>query len=599
MGLMMNRYVFLIVLAVAMCPPDLAAAGRRGEAHVDVWLRSEAGERITPRDNSADPLHPRKTCGACHDYSVITRGYHFQAGADRTEKKSGLRELPEDLVKVYITPSAVQGKGLYDRIPREAAFHPGGGPMEPSRALQEGRESNSALTPDRHSHFRESGVLEADCLMCHLPGYSLERRNAQLQARNYRWAPTAGAGLGKVTGRILAGGGMDGTWDFARRPVVTYNWKGGLFTPEGRMDGRAIRKSVSAGSCLRCHGQAMAVQTGSLFRRDNDAHVRAGFRCIDCHGLAAGVKGGRKAHHIGRDASRGSIELTGMKNCVTCHIRGGYRAARPGMPAKAPDPRLVHEEKLPDASFHLRLLTCTACHVTDRAARGGYLYDASTGTPTWYTAERQDAARAQDDMSGPARKPWRPWLAVKTLPGNLGERYIPVSLHTSQWFGEKGPGRRLTALDLETVSQAHARAGALSTVRVRDTAGRWVQRQTAASEKDIGQMLRALHGLGKTSAVFVSDRTYELKNGRVVSSPAAPGGTLELPVYHNVAPLDGKRTWGAGGCTDCHSENSEFFTKMRIRSVGRFLKQDYPSPREPNAYPQMTDWGFEEVPSHE
>lgn len=38
---------------------------------------------------------------------------------------------------------------------------------------------------------------------------------------------------------------------------------------------------------------------------------------------------------------------------------------------------------------------------------------------------------------------------------------------------------------------------------------------------------------------------------------------------------------------------------MKVKSVGRFLKEDYPTPKAPNASPQMLDWGYEEVPSHE
>jgi hypothetical protein len=38
---------------------------------------------------------------------------------------------------------------------------------------------------------------------------------------------------------------------------------------------------------------------------------------------------------------------------------------------------------------------------------------------------------------------------------------------------------------------------------------------------------------------------------------------------------------------------------MRIRSVGKFLKEDYPSPKEPNAEPQMSEWGLRGVPAYE
>ncbi len=595
-----GRYAALLVVEVILCLISGTASARQQQSvHVDVWLRNEAGDRITPRDNSADPYSPKRTCGACHKYPVITRGYHFRAGSDWEAVSPKLRAFPADLLPRCAAPAGKPGMGLYDRIPEEAARHPGGGPMEPSRPVQEGRESNSGLTPDRHSRFRESGVIEADCLVCHLPGYSLSRRNVQLEARNYRWAATAGAGFGEIRGRIFTGSGGKGNWEFSRRPAVAYHWKAGLFTREGKLDGRGVKKSVSTEACLQCHGPTMAVHTGTRFRPDNDVHVKAGFSCTDCHGLAAGVPGGRTAHHIGRDASQGSPARTGMKDCAACHIRGQYRAARTGMPARAPDPRLVHEDKFAKASFHLRLLHCTACHITERAARGGYLYDASLGSPAWYTAERTDAAGSWEKMSGAARAPWKPWVVAADLRGSRGERYVPAALHTAQWFGERVLGKRIIPLDREIVSRAHAKAGGLSMIRVRDTEGIWIRGQTAASDRDIVKMLTALRDLGKPRAVFVSDKAYELKKGRLVSSGAFPDSTLPLPVFHNVTPLARKQTWGYGGCTDCHGEKSVFFTRMRIRSVGRFLKQDYPVLKGPNAYPQMRDWGFEEVPSHE
>lgn len=45
-------------------------------------LRNEAGEIINPLDgrNAGQPYSPRQTCGACHDYEKITRGYHFTQG---------------------------------------------------------------------------------------------------------------------------------------------------------------------------------------------------------------------------------------------------------------------------------------------------------------------------------------------------------------------------------------------------------------------------------------------------------------------------------------------------------------------------------------
>jgi len=62
---------------------------------------------------------------------------------------------------------------------------------------------SSRFTPDGKSAFRQSGVVEADCMICHNPGYRLEERSEQLYRRNYRWAASAGAGLGNVSGAVF------------------------------------------------------------------------------------------------------------------------------------------------------------------------------------------------------------------------------------------------------------------------------------------------------------------------------------------------------------------------------------------------------------
>jgi len=49
-------------------------------------LRAEDGSVINPvtGQNADKPISTRQTCGAegCHDYTAITKGYHFQQGWD-------------------------------------------------------------------------------------------------------------------------------------------------------------------------------------------------------------------------------------------------------------------------------------------------------------------------------------------------------------------------------------------------------------------------------------------------------------------------------------------------------------------------------------
>jgi hypothetical protein len=72
-------------------------------------------------------------------------------------------------------------------------YHPGGGPLEfdregrrydawmadPASGLVAGAENG--LDGDYYkARWSETGVIEADCLLCHLPEYDLKRRNAEL-----------------------------------------------------------------------------------------------------------------------------------------------------------------------------------------------------------------------------------------------------------------------------------------------------------------------------------------------------------------------------------------------------------------------------------
>ncbi|MBW2109387.1 MAG: hypothetical protein JRI36_12100 [Deltaproteobacteria bacterium] len=54
--------------AMGICPP--------------INLLDKDGNMIDPVDaiNAEAPYSPRMTCGKCHDYDKITRGYHFQQG---------------------------------------------------------------------------------------------------------------------------------------------------------------------------------------------------------------------------------------------------------------------------------------------------------------------------------------------------------------------------------------------------------------------------------------------------------------------------------------------------------------------------------------
>ncbi|MBN2296974.1 MAG: hypothetical protein JXM72_00180, partial [Deltaproteobacteria bacterium] len=309
--------------------------------------------------------------------------------------------------------------------------------------------------------------------------------------------------------------------------------------------------------------------------------------------------GGRLSHNIGRNASDGTVETTGMKTCTGCHLDGQYSKIRKGMPEKAPSPLIAHADTFYNASFHLRLLACTACHVTGSPARGAYLLDLSTGKPLWYTAESMQAFTERASAAGPASNPWKPWIAVLDLKGTCGERYVPVAMHTAQWFGETGSDGIVRPIGTDTVYKAFEQTKGITSISVFNTAGKSIRRKTAATENDIAGVLKSLKRLGKANPVFVSDKIYAYEKGRIIKTDLPFETTLNLPIWHNVSPISKKQTLGAKGCLDCHDKKSLFFNKLKIVNIGRFLKEDYPEPKKPNAVPQMSEWGYKRVPSHD
>jgi hypothetical protein len=645
-------FVYLLVVGI---PANLANA----KTHGDVWLKNEFGDTITPTRNRADAYSPRKTCGGCHSYAIITSGYHFQQGFDEMSDRYSLKQP-------WVLSSGMYGKwqpaaaaallarktnsharqidlSTYDWIggngklnvnskiksPACGWCHPGGGPLEYGRGPDGRRDLSmnhvqaenrntlsldgdysSQCTPDKRSHFKESGVLEADCLICHMPGYRMDDRNQQINMRNYRWAATAGAGIGKVYGSVFtyskpdAGPDhpqfMEGSWNFSRKPTVTYHWQNKrLFTNDGRLRGAIISKSVGSRNCQQCHREGDAKNTGSIQDGRFDVHAAAKLQCTDCHGLAGRNKGERLKHQIAKGWSlhntvRDDLDGAGIKTCVTCHLEGGYVPSRRGMPETAKNPSESHKSKFPRATFHTYLIQCAGCHATAQPGRGMYLLDMSVGRETGYTADTLDTVLWLDDYAGLSVKPWKPWFVRAKTGKDRTERYVPYVPKVFQWFGEKLSNGEIRPISLREVRQAFKKLKGITTLTVGRTDGKTVQLPSVVSEDDIRRMIRALTNRGFHHVVFVSDRVYEMNKGEIVSHERpVMAHEKPYPVDHNIVPVVKKATYGSSkSCMDCHASDSVFFTKMKIKNMRGFLKDDYPAARTPHAEPQMAEWGI-------
>jgi len=627
-------------------------------SHQDVWLRNEQGDRITAILNSVDPYSPKKTCGVCHAYSTITSGYHFQQGFD--VMKDGYAAgrpwiLSPGMFGAWL-PTAAAGRlaaknntnnrqidlSTYDWIgagkysPRHhvkssscGSCHPGGGPMEYGRN-QQGRaewsktlilgeaantrlldgDYSSRFTSDGKSHFRQSGVVEADCLICHQSAYRLQERNEQLYRRNYRWAATAGAGLGLVNGAVFTysnpAAGPDhsdfakGVWNLSRRPVVSYNWSDrALFGDDGRMKGTLIKKSVASKNCLQCHAEGEAKNTGTAFTPASDAHVKAGMACTNCHPLVGKDKAQRMSHQIAKGKSltghvRDDLDGLGMKTCTSCHSEGQYSSTRKGA-RQAKNPRATHARLLTGAVFHTYLISCNSCHITAQPLRALTVLDMSTGHEYGYTTDKYDGIFSSADYLKPASKPWMPWQT-------RGKKYQPAVPKHMQWFGEKMKNGEIRPIPLHHVAQAAKTVKNLTTIPVTFPGGKKYNRPTVVSDRDITQMIQSLSRAGFADVVYLSDQLYALKQGKLTATPLKQKA-FDYIVEHGVTPLSRMQTYGRqgrpDGCMQCHSDNSTFFTKMDIKNIREFLKKDYPALKTPNAVAQHEIWGLRSVPAFE
>lgn len=78
-----HPFVFLLFLWPLWFPVGLVQA--RVLTCDPFFLKDDQGRIINPLtgQNADQPYSPRQTCGECHPYETITRGFHFQQGWDR------------------------------------------------------------------------------------------------------------------------------------------------------------------------------------------------------------------------------------------------------------------------------------------------------------------------------------------------------------------------------------------------------------------------------------------------------------------------------------------------------------------------------------
>lgn len=562
-------------------------------------LRDEDGNIIDPLHNfnANKPYSPKETCGAkgCHDYKKITEGFHFQQGkGERPTGEMVKRYLwmssPGDYGGTWCSPaplyrSLAPKKNSKARMIDMTSFdfvtatcgncHPGGGPLEYDRQgnrydeymKRQGMSSggDNGLDGDYYkARWTETGVIEADCLLCHLPEYNFKERNQSLANLNFKWAATSGSGLGKVEGSIKD-----------NKPVKVAYDKSKL-DEDGMLSLHIVSEPRNA-ACLQCHAKPDWKKKGASYTVRTDVHIKAGLRCIDCHAGGSHAVDprirGKEVHQFGKgdDPSghvRDDLDNT-MRQCADCHT-SGYLGAP-----------IAEHKGLPP--LHLEKVACQTCHIPWRYVKSAQ-------------AQMSDVFNKGPKIDPPAKHIWTFYDARMNYWNHYGELAMftkddqPTTQYSPSLIRYKGkiyPANRVHSAwpgiveegksglnqpfmkDVFMMWKAHnedpSKYPDLS--KITDDNGDGVPEVNRPEEID-GVINSVRQYLTDTGFGLTGKKIVWVSNDRVYYSGSdwkkLPKHDYEASPYasvykysHDVAPA--RAALGANGCTDCHHRQSFFF----------------------------------------
>ena len=405
---------------------------KKGIQHPPIKLLDENGRPVI---RTGKPVSTRKTCGQCHDYDFITHSFHFQQGYDHWDNDWGTKHHEPgsysdgmfgrqyDYPYYHMTPTDWKRRGVDFEYGTPnwalqcAICHTGSGPLEydrqgrrldqiPESEIQEGdpdfywwhRKADKILRWD----WKQSGVREANCFLCHTPNYSKGIQDMRTVGvgmfHRPHFASANAAGListgivKKVTddGRVVYNPRAfepDGTvkpgWltisgEFARldaclqchaAPVVDGKVKIWYNYPVVRTINRGILRKAFVWSGENISDSREHIANKDQLNYPWDVHARAGLTCLDCHDMPNRPGGVRSTpqgpevqpvtfsqfikqpdHNFGIGHpitwKVAPEHMYTAKRCEDCH-----NALEKG------------HDWLPEKELHLRKVSCEVCHV--------------------------------------------------------------------------------------------------------------------------------------------------------------------------------------------------------------------------------------------
>ncbi len=497
---------------------DVSDGNRSRDVHV-IRLIDHDSSTIWPNEQPLLPFSPKNTCGACHDYSKIAAGWHFNAGnPEIPDGRSGQPWIYSDPFTLTQLPLSYRSwEGAID--PAEPGIKPFDffsifGRHGPGGGIG---EDESVWDKDRIIRWWISGPVEVNCLICHdaSPASDPSQYAANMLKQNFRWAAAAASDFALVTGSAKA---MPDNYDIYRGtapdeaqkqpPKVVYDVN--RFNPENKVF-FDITTSIPDQNCYFCHSQTM---DDSLPQPREDVHLKAGLSCVDCH-----------TNGLDHMIDRGSE--SGGNNCRSCH----YESGRYGAPI--PD-----HKGLPP--FHLDEIACTACHAGPLPTE----HTRPVKTSMAHALGVHGINKAQGVM---------PHIKAPVYSLDRSGMIIPGYMLWPSFWGE------LSGDSIRVLDPLEIRELITAVIRFEDSlgTGTW----PAVSDSLIMQVLDTLKFAGIVNEVpaYVSGGMvlYRDEQGGLKQERNVKDLPFFWPLAHDVRSA--AQSLGSDGCTDCHTADAPFF----------------------------------------
>jgi hypothetical protein len=558
-----------VVAQAAESDNELKTGSRAPYVH-RLTLYDESGTAIDPNDELAGPYSPRMTCGKCHPCGQIAGGWHFNAErSGSVAGRCGEAWLFLDPLTGTQVPlsgrgwpgtfkPADEGLSAWQFVKRFGAHTPGGAYGTLDRA-------ELADAPEK-ARWAVSGPLDIDCMFCHSADQQHDPAEAevQIEAENFKWAPTAALGLAAIRGEARK---APDDWDPMAPPNPDHPeqagprivWNKSRFDADDRVLFNIVRRPPND-RCYFCHTvREVGPNAPDEERSCRDVHLTAGLLCVDCHrnGMDHMIARG----YAGEAGDRGEAGLAAF-SCAGCHL--GVEGASDPELAQGGRYAAPHPEHRGLPAVHLEKLTCTVCHSGPRPKADAHRFQTSVAHGLGLVSRERNA---------------------DTLPNIVG----PVFAHQAD--GKLAPQRlvwpaywaRLTAERVEPCQFSVVQKAVKKAVPQRGKAP--TEKLAALTDEQIGAVLGQL---GKTDAdhtpVYVRDGTLYQRgpSGELQKCAYQPppeeededenehdrAEQPEDPVQRATAPYrwsfahdvrPSAQALGAGGCTDCHASDGPIY----------------------------------------